>query len=271
MRVLFVGDIFGRAGRKILVDETKPLKKKLSLDLVIANGENAAGGAGITPTIAKEFYEAGVDGITLGNHAFNEREIFGHINNDNKMVRPINYPKHTTGKGNTILETARGKKALIMNAMARLFMDPLDDPFPAVEDVLKKYPLGSAVHFTLIDFHGEATSEKQIFANVFDGRASLIAGTHTHVPTADARILPNGTAYQTDVGMTGDYDSIIGSDYEEPRNRLLNKISQGRLKPAMKAATLCGIMVETDDKTGLPKQVSRLVLGPHLENVLPEF
>jgi hypothetical protein len=271
MRILFVGDIVGRSGRAIIYERLPNLVRDWKLDLVVANGENSAGGFGITETIYRELIDGGVDAVTLGNHAWDQKEALVFIERAPRLIRPINYPVGTPGRGAALIETKNGGRALIVNAMARIFMDPLEDPFAAVERELATCALGRGADAIIIDFHGEATSEKQAMGYFCDGRASLVVGTHTHVPTADLRILSGGTAYITDVGMTGDFDSIIGMSKEEPLQRFLRRISSARFEPASGPATLCAIAVDTDPATGLAVRVAPVRLGGVLEGARPAF
>jgi metallophosphoesterase (TIGR00282 family) len=261
MKVLFCGDIVGRSGRDIVVREIPALRARLGLDFVVINGENAAAGFGITARICEDLYAAGVDVVTGGNHSWDQRDIMGYIAQDRRLLRPINYPAGTPGFGSGLYETASRKRVVVINVMARLFMDPLDDPFQALEAQFKLHRLGATADFILVDVHGEATSEKQVIGYLCDGRASLVVGTHTHVPTADARILPAGTAYQTDAGMCGDYESVIGMKREIAMPRMIRKLPGERLAPADGAATLCGVYVETDDRTGLAVAVKPVRRG----------
>ncbi|NOZ43013.1 MAG: TIGR00282 family metallophosphoesterase [Alphaproteobacteria bacterium] len=269
MRLLYLGDVIGRAGRSLVFEKLPELRRSLKLDFVIVNGENAASGFGITAKICAEFFEAGVDVITSGNHIWDQKEIKNYIDGEARLIRPINYPRGTPGRGSVLVQDARGRKLLVINVMGQIFMNGLDDPFAAVEAALAKYPLGSAVKFILVDIHGEATSEKMAMGHFCDGRASLVVGSHSHVPTADARIFDGGTAYQTDAGMCGDYNSVIGMERTEPLQRFTRKISTGRFTPALGEATLCGVFVETDDHTGLAKRIEPLRLGKYLKEHMP--
>jgi metallophosphoesterase (TIGR00282 family) len=271
MRILFIGDVVGRSGRKIVTEVLPDLRQRWALDLVVINGENAAGGFGITEAIYNELLEAGADAITLGNHSFDQREALVFIERAPALIRPANFPDGTPGRGAALVETRAGRSALIVNLMGRIFMDPLDDPFARAERELSACPLGQAADAVIVDFHGEATSEKMAFAHAFDGRASLVVGTHTHVPTADHQILSGGTAYQSDVGMTGDFDSVIGMEKDEPIRRFLTKIPSGRFEAAKGEATLCGLGVETEDATGLAVKVGPVRIGGRLSPALPEF
>jgi metallophosphoesterase (TIGR00282 family) len=268
MRLLFIGDVVGRSGRAAIAEHVPALRKKLELDFVVANGENAAGGFGITEAIAQEFLNAGIDCITLGNHAFDQREALVFIERAPHVLRPLNYPQGTPGRGAWLYETAKGERVLVMSVIGRVFMDAMDDPFAAVEKELAACPLGLACDAAILDIHAEASSEKQAIAHFADGRVSLAVGTHTHVPTADWRILTHGTAFQTDAGMTGDYDSVIGMDKEEPIRRFTRKTPGSRFEPAEGAATLCGLFVETGGD-GLAKRVEPLRIGGRLAQNVP--
>jgi 2',3'-cyclic-nucleotide 2'-phosphodiesterase len=271
MRILFIGDIVGRTGRAVVTDRLPGLVRDWKLDLVVINGENAAGGFGITESIYQELVDVGADAVTLGNHAWDQREALVFIERAPRLVRPINYPPGTPGRGAALVEAKNGAHALVINAMGRIFMDPLDDPFAAIERELTLCPLKQGADAIVIDIHGEATSEKQTMGYLADGRASLVVGTHTHVPTADHRVLPGGTGFVSDVGMTGDYDSVIGMAKEEPLRRFVRRVPSGRFEPASGPATLCGIAVETDDATGLAGRVAAVRLGGLLEEARPAF
>ncbi len=271
MRILFIGDVVGRSGRTIVYERLPKLVRDWKLDLVVVNGENAAGGFGITETIYRELLEAGADAVTLGNHAWDQKEALVFIERAPRLVRPINYPAGTPGRGSAVVEAKNGARVLIVNAMGRVFMDPLDDPFSAVEHELMACPLQKSADAIIVDFHGEATSEKQAMGLFCDGRASLVVGTHTHVPTADLRVLPGGTAYMSDVGMTGDFNSVIGMAKDEPLQRFIRRVSSARFEPASGPATLCGVAVETDPATGLATRVGAVRLGGSLEQAKPGF
>jgi metallophosphoesterase (TIGR00282 family) len=271
MRILFVGDIVGRSGRTIVTERLPKLVRDWKLDLVVANGENSAGGFGITEAIYRELIEAGVDAVTLGNHAWDQKEALVFIERAPRLIRPLNYPAGTPGRGAAMIEAKNGGRALVVNAMGRIYMDPLDDPFAAVDRELNACALPHGADAIVVDFHGEATSEKQAMGFFCDGRASLVVGTHTHVPTADQRVLPGGTAFISDVGMTGDFDSVIGMAKDEPLQRFLRRISAARFEPATGPATLCAIAVETDPATGLAARVGAVRLGGGLEQAVPAF
>ena len=270
MRILFLGDIIGKPGRDAVIAQLPDLRRRLDLDFIVVNGENAAHGFGISESIATDLHAAGVDCITTGNHVWDKREIIAYIDRDQRLLRPINFPEGTPGRGATVLQARDGRRVLVVNLMCRLFMDALDNPFAALEKVMKQYPMGRAVQAVIVDLHGEASSEKQAFGHFCDGKASLVVGTHTHVPTADYQILPGGTAYQTDAGMCGDYDSVIGMEKGPALAKFLRKMPGERLTPAEGPATVCGVFIETDDLTGLAKRVAPVRVGGRLSQALPE-
>jgi metallophosphoesterase (TIGR00282 family) len=271
VRILFIGDIVGRSGRAVLLNRLPGLVRDWKLDLVVVNGENAAGGFGITEAIYHDFIDAGADAITLGNHSWDQKEALVFIERAPRLIRPLNYPAGTPGRGAAMIEAKNGARALVVNLMGRIFMDPLDDPFAAIDRELIACPLERGADAVVVDMHCEATSEKQAMGCFLDGRASLVVGTHTHVPTADHRVLPGGTAFVTDVGMTGDYDSIIGMAKDEPLGRFLRKIPSSKFEPANGPATLAGIAVETDDGSGLAVRTGAVRLGGRLEEARPAF
>jgi metallophosphoesterase (TIGR00282 family) len=271
VRILFIGDIVGRSGRATVKERVPGLIRDWKLDLVVANGENAAGGFGITEAIYQEFLDAGIDAVTLGNHAWDQREALVFIERAPRLIRPLNYPAGTPGRGAALIDARNGAQVLVINAMGRIFMDPLDDPFAAVDRELSLCALKQAADAIVVDIHAETTSEKQAMGHFCDGRASLVVGTHTHVQTADHRVLAGGTAFVSDVGMTGDYDSVIGMSKDEPIGRFVRKISSGRFEAADGVGTLCGLAVETNDKTGLASRVAPVRLGGGLEQTAPTF
>ena len=270
MRLLFLGDVVGRCGRAAVIERLPVLRRRLRADFVVANGENAAHGFGITPRIAEDLYAAGVDCITTGNHVWDQREILAYIEADARLLRPLNYPAGTPGRGAGIYTTADGRQVMVISAMGRLFMDALDDPFAAVEQVLADVDMPRTVDAVVVDFHGEATSEKMAMGHYLDGRVSMMIGTHSHVPTADTMILNGGTAYQSDAGMTGDYDSVIGMQKEAPIARFVRKLPGERLQPAEGQATVCGVLVETDDASGLARRIEPVRVGGRLSPAWPE-
>jgi metallophosphoesterase (TIGR00282 family) len=271
MRILFIGDVVGRTGRHVIIERLPALIRDWKLDLVVVNAENAAGGFGITETIYGELIEAGADAVTLGNHAWDQKEALVFIERAPRLIRPVNYPPGTPGRGAALIEAKNGARALVINVMGRVFMEPLDDPFAAIDRELTACPLGAGTDAIVVDMHAETTSEKQSMGVFCDGRASLVAGTHTHVPAADMRIQRRGTAFISDVGMTGDYDSIIGMTSEEPLHRFLRRYPSGRFEASSGPATLCGLAVETDDGSGLAKRVGAVRLAGCIEQAVPSF
>lgn len=271
MRLLFLGDVVGRAGRDAVTDRLPGLIAAHRFDFVVVNGENASHGRGLTEAHFGELRAAGADVVTLGDHAWDQRDTVTYIEREPTLLRPINFPPGNPGRGANLIEGRNGHRVLIINAQGRVFMDPVDDPFRAVEAAIASCPLGEQADAIVVDFHTEATSEIQAMGVFLDGRASLVVGTHTHIPTADSRILKSGTALMSDAGMCGDYDSIIGVDAEEPLNRFLTGIANGRFTPAEGEATLCGVAVEIDDKTGLALRVSPVRVGGTLAQAVPDF
>lgn len=270
MRILFLGDVVGRSGRESIKQNLPELKKRLDPDVIIINAENAAAGVGLTNKIANEFFDFGANCLTTGNHVWAQKEIVSSIDQEPRLLRPMNFTKGTPGKGSYLHTTPNGKKILIINIMARLFMNQLIDcPFAAIEPLLAQNKLGKTVHAIFVDFHGEATSEKMAFAHYVDGRVSAVIGTHTHIPTSDEHILANGTAYQTDAGMCGDYNSVIGMKKEPAIARFIRNVPGERLSPAEGKATVCGAFVVTDDATGLAQSIERIQTGGPLEEKSP--
>ena len=270
MRLLFVGDVLGRSGRTAVATLLPDLRRRWALDCVVVNGENAAGGFGITEAICSEILEAGADCVTLGNHSFDQREALVFIARQPRLIRPMNYPKGTPGNGAALLDVPGGGRVLVANLLGRVFMDAMDDPFAAIDTELEACPLGRMCDAAIVDVHAEATSEKQALGHFIDGRASPVVGPHTPVPTADHQILPGGTAYMSDAGMTGDYDSVIGMDKDEPVRRMTRKVPGSRYEPALGPASLCGVAVETD-RTGLAVKVAPVRLGGRLTQATPDF
>ncbi len=271
MRLLFLGDIVGRPGRTVVSDRLPGLVERHRLDFVVINGENAAGGFGITEEILQDVLDAGADVVTTGNHAFDQREALIFAERQPRFLRPVNFPSGTPGRGANLFVARNGARVLVINVMGRVFMDALDDPFAALDREISACPLGEQADAIVVDFHAEATSEKMCFAHFVDGRASLVVGTHTHQPTADHQILNGGTAYISDAGMCGDYDSSLGMDKEEPLNRFLSKVPKGRFEAAGGPATLCGIGVDISDRTGLAEAAAPFRRGPRLEETVPAF
>ncbi len=264
MRILYVGDVVGRSGREVALAHLARLRQQLRLDAIVVNGENAAGGFGITAAICQDFFSAGADLITTGNHVFDQRDLIGHIGNEPRLIRPLNMAPGTPGRGVGEVRLADGRRLVVIQLMGRLFMGSYDDPFRALDDALTRTPLGSSAQAIMGDIHAEATSEKMAIGHVADGRVSMVAGTHTHIPTADAQILPGGTAYISDVGMTGDYDSVIGMDKDNAIKRFRSNLPGPRLTPTLGEATFCAVLLETDDQTGLARVIEAIRFGGRL-------
>ena len=262
MIILFFGDVMGRSGREGLKQRLPEIKERLKPDAIIVNAENATSGFGLTMKIAEEFFALGISCLTLGNHAWAQRELLTGIDREPRIVRPLNYPEGTPGRGLYLHALQDGRTLLVVNPMARLFMDPvLDDPFAAVEKVVAEHKLSGKLHI-FVDIHGETTSEKMAMAHLLDGRVSAVIGSHTHVPTADEHILPKGTAYMSDAGMCGDYDSVIGMKKDVAIWTFTHKTPfSERKSPAEGEATLCGVVVTTDDKTGLAVKIEVVRVG----------
>lgn len=271
MRILFVGDIMGRAGREALEKYLPGLQKDLNIDVTIVNGENAAHGKGITEKFCNQFYDWGVDIITTGDHVWDQREILKYIQRDDRLLRPANFPEQVTpGKGFRLHELIDGRRILVVNLLCRVFMPPQDDPFACMEGILSEYALGRNCDAIFVDLHGEASSEKMAFGHHFSGRISAVIGTHTHIPTADAHIMNGETAYMTDAGMSGDYDSVIGTRKESSIHRFIRKTPGEHFIPASENMTLCGALVVTNDADGSAKSIHPIRLGDTLNNTVPQ-
>lgn len=270
MRILFLGDVMGRAGRAAVAERLPKLRADWRLDFVVVNGENASGGMGLTGDHARALLAAGADCVTLGDHAFDQKDMTSFIEKEPRVLRPINYAKTAPGRGARVFEATQGRRVLVAQVLGQVFMKrPFDDPFSALDEVLRTTPMGASVNATVVDIHAEATSEKNALGQFCAGRASLVAGTHTHIPTADARILPGGTAYISDAGMCGDYDSIIGMDKAEPMRRFITGMTKERFTPAEGEATLSGLYVETDDRTGKALRTVAVRVGGVLTPEVP--
>ncbi len=271
MRLMFLGDVMGRSGRDAVCARLPGLRRDLRLDFVVVNAENAAGGFGCTPKIAEEILAAGADAVTLGDHAFDQREMLGWIDREPRVLRPLNIAKSPPGAGFRLLPATRGRRVAVAVALGRVFMkQPYEDPFSALDAALRGAPLGGGADAVIVEAHAEATSEKMALGHWLDGRASLVVGAHTHVPTADAQILPRGTAYLSDAGMCGDYDSVIGMAKGEPLRRFVTGMPGDRFEPAGGEATLCGVVVETDDATGRAVAMAPLRTGGRLAQAMPQ-
>jgi len=261
MRLLFVGDVVGRAGRRAVAEHLPGLRSRYSLDFVIVNGENAAAGFGITEAILEQLLEAGADCVTLGNHAFDQKEALVFIGRQPRLIRPLNLPKGTPGRGCGLYKARNGADVLVINALGRVFMTEMDCPFRAIDGEVTACKLKQGADAIFVDFHAEATSEKQALAHFLDGRVSAVVGTHTHAPTSDHRVFPGGTAYMSDAGMTGDYHSVLGMDAAEPVHRFLTRIPNERFTPALGPATVSGVAIDIDDATGHATSINALRLG----------
>ena len=270
MKLLFLGDVMGRAGRAAVAARLPGLRADLGLDFVVVNGENATSGAGLSAAHAKALLDAGADCLTLGDHAFDQKDMMGFIESEPRILRPLNFAKTAPGKGARVFTAPGGRKVLVAQVLGQVFMKrAFDDPFSAIDAALKTHPLGGLAAAVVVDVHCEATSEKMAMGHFCDGRASLVVGTHTHVPTGDAQVLPGGTAYLTDAGMCGDYNSVIGMDKAEPMRRFITGMAKTRFSPALGEATLSGVLVETDDATGKAKSIRMIRLGGRLEQAAP--
>ena len=270
MKILFLGDVVGRTGRTAIIENLSRLREEWRLDFVVVNGENASNGVGLTGAHAKLLLGAGVDCLTLGDHAFDQRDMAQFIETEPRIIRPLNYAKTAPGKGARVFDVPGGRKILVAQVLGQVFMKrPFDDPFSAIDQVLRSHPLGGLVNASLVDMHCEATSEKMGMGHYCDGRCSVVVGTHTHVPTSDAMILPGGTAYQTDAGMCGDYNSVIGMEKTEPMRRFVTGMGKGRFTPAEGVATLSGLYIETDDRSGKATRVEMVRSGGLLQQSGP--
>jgi metallophosphoesterase (TIGR00282 family) len=255
MKVLLIGDIIGKPGRRLLEMHLPVLLQRHHLDFVVANAENAAHGFGVTPDVADELFRIGVDVLTSGNHIWDKKEIIDYINKDGRLLRPANYSAISPGKGYTIANSRNGSKIGVLNLQGRVFMGPSEDPFAIGMDIVEK--LRRETPIILVDMHGEASSEKQAMGWFLDGKVSCVFGTHTHVPTADQRVLPGGTAYVTDIGMTGPYDSVIGIDKEQIVQKFLDQMPT-RFRIASENPILQCILVEIDSNTGRALSIERI-------------
>ncbi|HEY1935690.1 MAG TPA: TIGR00282 family metallophosphoesterase [Acetobacteraceae bacterium] len=269
MRILFLGDVVGRTGRETVAAVLPRLRDTLRIDLAVVNAENASHGFGLGPDMAAILFAAGADVITLGNHAWDRKEIIPYISDHPRLLRPLNYPPGTPGGGAVVVEVPGGRRALVAQAMGRLYMDALDCPFRGITAELSRYRLGVTVAAIFVDFHAEASSEKMAFAHFLDGKVSAVVGTHTHCPSADAQVLPGGTAFQSDAGMSGDYDSVIGMQKDAATMGFWRKMKGEKLNPAEGTATVCGTFVETDDATGLAKRIEPVRVGGRLAQAMP--
>ena len=267
MNILILGDIMGPSGREAIIKKLPKLIKKKKLDFVILNGENAADpGVGITKKNTEEFFEAGTDVITTGNHVWDQKETMEFITSEKRLLRPENLIEGSPGVGTGIFISKNNKKVAVINLMGNIFMKKCEDVFEAAKKFIQTVKLKRDADFIIVDLHGEITSEKMAMGYLFDGKATMVVGTHTHVPTSDHRIMEKGTAYQTDIGMCGDYNSVIGMNRDNSLKRFLKDSSVKKHYPALGEATISGLMVQADDKTGLAKKIEPIIVGGVLEN-----
>jgi 2',3'-cyclic-nucleotide 2'-phosphodiesterase len=271
MRILFLGDVMGRAGRDAISDRLPGLIETHGFDFVIVNGENASHGRGLTEGHFRALRDAGTDAVTLGDHAWDQRDTLSYIERENALIRPVNFLPGAPGRGAMLIEARTGQRVLVVQAQGQVFMNPVDNPFHAVDKAIAECPLGAMADAIVLDFHTEATSEIQAMGQFLDGRVSLVVGTHTHIPTADQRVLKGGTGLMSDAGMCGDYDSVIGMETDEPLERFLTGIAQGRFVPSEGEATLSGVAIETDAKTGLCTSIQPVRVGGSMPQAVPVF
>ena len=266
MRILFLGDVVGSAGCNALKKSLPDIINSKKIDFVIVNGENAADqGVGITEKICNDMFNSGVDVITTGNHVWDQKETLSHIEKENRLLRPQNLVKPSPGKGFEIFNSKNNYKVGVLNLMGNIFMKKCDDVFIEANNFINKNILKESYDFLIVDFHGEITSEKMAIGHFFDGKATLVVGTHTHVPTSDTRILENGTGYQTDAGMCGDYNSVIGMNKSNSLNKFFKKEAKKHF-PAIGNASLCGVIVEANIKSGLADKIENFIFGGELKN-----
>lgn len=271
MRLAFFGDVVGRAGRAAVAAHLPRIRSRLKLDFVVVNGENVAGGFGITEATAQDLFNAGADCITLGNHSWDQPETQIYIERETRLLRPYNYP-HTLlmpGRGSQLFMTPSGQRVFVIQIHGSAFMESLDDPVQGVLRALEEAPLGQVSDAVIVEIHAEATAEKMIVGHVCDGKATLVVGAHTHIPTADCQIFSGGTAYQTDAGMCGDYDSVIGMKKEPIVRRAMTRLPTERKSPAEGPATMCGVYVESDDRTGMAIRIEPIRVGGRLAEAIP--
>jgi metallophosphoesterase (TIGR00282 family) len=271
MRLAFFGDVVGRAGRAAVAEHLPRLRADLALDFVVVNGENAAGGFGITPSTAQELFDAGADCITLGNHSWDQAEALTYIDREPRLLRPYNYPQSLVipGRGSQLFTTSAGQRVFVIQIHGSAFMEAMDDPIQGVARALEEAPLRQVADAVIVEMHAEATAEKYIMGHYCDGRATLVVGAHTHVPTSDGHILAGGAAYQTDAGMCGDYDSVIGMKKGPIVQRASTRLPTERKSPAEGPATMCGVFVVSDDNTGLAVSIEPIRIGGRLAQAIP--
>tara|TARA_B100000029_G_scaffold309275_1_gene301855 strand:- start:1208 stop:2017 length:810 start_codon:yes stop_codon:yes gene_type:complete len=267
MNILILGDIVGPSGRKAIIEKLPSLIKKKNLDFVIVNGENAADeGVGITKKNTEEFFKVGADVITTGNHVWDQKETMDFITSEKRLLRPENLLKGSPGVGTGIFKAKNNKKVAVINLMGNVFMKKCEDVFESAKKFIQMVKLKKDADFIVVDLHGEITSEKMAMGYFFDGKATMVVGTHTHVPTSDHRIMEKGTAYQTDIGMCGDYNSVIGMNRDNSLKKFLKDSSATKHYPALGDATISGLIVQADDATGLAKKIEPIIFGGTLES-----
>ena len=269
MRILFLGDVLGKSGRHLVSDTLPAFRRRYHVDFTIVNGDNAAHGFGLSLSVCRELFSAGADVITSGNHGWVAKEIQPILDTENRLLRPANYPAGTPGKGAGLYRLPDGRKIGVLHVQGRTFMDSIENPFTVAKQWADMVKLGQGAQAMVVDIHAEATSEKMAFGHYLDGFVSLVVGTHTHIPTADAQILPNGTAYQTDAGMCGCFDSVIGMKKDEPVRRFVTNRTTEKYEPEKGDATVCGVMVDTNDTTGKAEKIYMIRYGGRLQESLP--
>lgn len=267
MRILFAGDVVGKSGRGAVNKYLGKIRKHFKTDFIILNGENAAHGFGLTPKMYQAFLNLGVDVVTMGNHTFDKADIVPALEKEPFLIRPMNYPENTVGRGFCIKKAKNGTRVCVAQVLGSVYMKNTLNPFESMADFLDKHPIGRDYDILIVDIHAEASSEKMCFAHTLDGRASLVVGTHTHVPTGDMRILPAGTGYMTDIGMCGDYDSSIGMEFAGALSRFESGKKE-RLVPAEKEGSFSGVIADIDEATGKCQNIFAVRCGPHLENTI---
>ena len=269
MRILFLGDVLGKSGRRLVAESLPDFRRRYHVDFAIVNGDNAAHGFGLSVSVCRELFQAGADVITSGNHGWIAKEILPVLDTENRLLRPANYPAGTPGKGAGLYRLPDGRKVGVLHVQGRVFMDAIENPFIVAKQWADRVKLGQGAQAMVVDIHAEATSEKMAFGQYLDGSVSLVVGSHTHIPTADAQILPNGTAYLTDAGMCGCFDSVIGMKKDEPVRRFVTNMSTEKYEPEKGEATICGVIVDTNDATGLAEKIYMIRYGGRLQESLP--
>ena len=269
MRILFLGDVLGKSGRHLVSGTLPDFRRRYHVDFTIVNGDNAAHGFGLSQSVCRELFSAGADVITSGNHGWIAKEIQPILDTENRLLRPANYPAGTPGKGAGLYRLPDGRSVGVLHVQGRTFMDSIENPFAVAKQWADMVKLGQGAQAMVVDIHAEATSEKMAFGQHMDGAVSLVVGTHTHIPTADAQILPKGTAYQTDAGMCGCFDSVIGMKKDEPVRRFVTNRATEKYEPEKGDATVCGVMVDTNDATGLAEKIYMIRYGGRLQESLP--